>query len=274
MLKDAISRHVRILVQVGHATFKEWAAYRSHMILSLVIGPLAFILQFAIWQAVFQGRSTVGGFTLDRMIQYYAIITLMNYLTMDFAAWNLQMLVHTGGYLTFALRPLSHCFFAFSQKVGHRVLGFFLEFLPITLVFLLVFRIDLVPKEPGWFAVSLLLVFCMNFLLNYSLGIFGFWFVRTDGVRFIYSFVCNFVAGSVIPLSFFPEQVQNLLFFLPFQFIVYVPVRVFLGDYSLGSIHLPIPAIVGIQAVAVLFMWLVTRVFNAFGIKRFTGVGA
>jgi ABC-2 type transport system permease protein len=244
------------------------------MVLSLVIGPLAFILQVAIWQAVFHGKAEVGGFTLEQMIAYYGIVTLMNYLIMDFAAWNLQMLIHTGRFLTFALRPVSHCFFAFAQKAGHRALGFFIEFLPMVLVFAFVFRIGLVPREPVWFPVSLGLAFCMNFLINYSIGILGFRLVRTDGVRYVYTFVRELFAGNIIPLIFFPGVLQTVFFFLPFQFVVYVPVCVFFGDYSLAAIHLPIPVVVGIQAGAVCVMWIVTRILNYFGMKRFTGVGA
>jgi ABC-2 type transport system permease protein len=274
MEKNFLVRHIRILFRVGHATLKEWAAYRSHMVLSLVIGPLMFILQLGIWQAVFQGKNVVGGFTLGKMIQYYAVITLMNYIIMDFAAWNLQMLIHTGRYLTFALRPVSHCFFAFAQKAGHRVLGFTIEFFPMVLVFLFVFKINLVPAEPGWFIVSVFLSFCINFLLNYSMGILGFWMVRTEGIRFIYGFISSLFAGSIIPLSFLPDVLQSVFFFLPFQFIVYVPVRVFFGSYSLGGVSLSLPAIVGIQGVALIVVWFLTRILNFFGIKKFTGVGA
>jgi ABC-2 type transport system permease protein len=263
-----------ILKEVAHATFKEWAAYRSHMLLSLVIGPLYFFIQVCVWQAVFHDKTEVGGFTLVTMIRYYSLVTLINYLIMDFATWNLQMLIRTGRFLTFALRPMSHIFFAFSQKAGHRTLGFFLEFLPVYLCFVFVFRIWLVPAEPLWFLISLGFSFCMSFFISYCIGILGFWLVNTDGVRFIYNFVRDLFAGVLIPLTFFPGPAQTVFFFLPFQFVAYVPIRVFFGTYTLSGISLPIPAIVGIQGCAVLIMWAVTRMLFSLGMKRFTGAGA
>jgi len=64
------------------------------------------------------------------------------------------------------------------------------------------------------------------------------------------------------------------LFFLPFQFISYVPARVFMGSYELAGITLSIPQIVGLQAIMVFVTFLLNRLVWYFGIRRFTGVGA
>ena len=60
-------------------------------------------------------------------------------------------------------------------------------------------------------------------------------------------------AGMLIPLTFF-ERDAKVLFYLPFQFITYVPTRVFIGHYELAGISLSIPQVVGLQFVATLVM--------------------
>ena len=267
-------RALRTLKAVAFVTYKEWAAYRSHMLLTLVIGPAFFLAQSFIWRAVYSGRPLVAGFTLEGMLGYYGVSTIVYYLTMDFADWNLQMHIRTGSFLTFMLRPLSHRFYALSQKVGHRALGFLFEFLPVWLVFAFVFRITLIPADWLWGILSIALAFLMMFLLNYSTGILAFWLVRTDGIRALVRLLRDVLAGVVVPLSLFPRPFQLAMFFLPFQFASYVPVRVFLGSYELAGISISLPAIVALQAVAVLLMWLVTEVLWRAGIRRYTGVGA
>jgi ABC-2 type transport system permease protein len=264
----------KTLKAVASVTYKEWAAYRSHMLLSLVVGPAFFLAQLMIWNAVYAGKTSIGGFTLQEMIYYYGAASVIYYLIMDFADWNLQMLIHTGRFLTFALRPVSHRFFALAQKVGHRILGLLFEFIPVWLIFAVVFRIPLVPKEPLWAILSISLGFLMMFLVNYSVGTLAFWLTRTDGIRMLMRFFRDVLAGTFIPLSFFPVAVQKIMFFLPFQFITYVPVRVFTGSYELAGVSLGIPQIVGVQAVAVLVMWAVSGLLFRLGIKRYTGVGA
>jgi ABC-2 type transport system permease protein len=264
----------RILKAVAFVTYKEWAAYRSHMLLTIVIGPAFFLAQRFIWSAVYGGHAVVAGFTLDGMLGYYGVSTLVYYLTMDFADWNLQMHIRTGSFLTFMLRPLSHRFYALSQKVGHRALGFLFEFLPVWLMFAFVFRITLIPAYWLWGILSVALAFLMMFLLNYSTGILAFWLVRTNGIRALAVFFRDVLAGAIVPLSLFPLPVQLVMFCLPFQFASYVPVRVLLGHYELAGISMGLPAIVGLQAVAVLLMWLVTELLWRAGVRRYTGVGA
>jgi ABC-2 type transport system permease protein len=267
-------RALAVLRAVAFATYKEWAAYRSHMLVSLFVGPVFFLVQVFIWQAVFSSRTTLNGLTLSQMLMYYGVSAIIYYLIMDFADWNLQMLIHTGRFLTFMLRPVSHRFFALSQKVGHRMLGFILEFIPVYLLFYFVFKIRLWPVFPLWAVISILLSFIMMFLVDYCVGISAFWLTRTGGVRRMFFLLRDICAGTLLPLTFFPGPLQKVLFVLPFQFITYVPVRVFLGSYELAGISLPIPQIVGLQALAVLGMLAVSEILWRLGIRKFTGVGA
>ena len=78
----------------------------------------------------------------------------------------------------------------------------------------------------------------------------------------------------LIPLVFFPKPLQIIQFFLPFQYTSYVPAIVFLGKYSLGDIHLSIPAIVAVQAAAVFIAFIVSELLYKAAMKQFTAVGA
>ena len=110
--------------------------------------------------------------------------------------------------------------------------------------------------------------------INYCVGMTAFWLTNTGGIRSIFLILRDLCAGVFVPLSFFPGWVQHVLFYLPFQFMIYVPVRVFLGDYELAGYTLTIPQIVGLQAVAVALMWGFSEIIWCLGIRRFTGVGA
>lgn len=244
------------------------------MAVSLFVGPVLFLVQVLIWQAVFSTRETVNGFTLEQMLTYYGIITVINYAIFDFADWNLQMLIRTGKFLTFMLRPVSHLWFALSQKAGHRVLGFWLELVPVGLLLYALFDVNLIPAYPIWAVLSVLLSFLMMFLVNYCIGITAFWLTNADGVRRMFQLLRDISSGVFLPLTFLPGMLQSVLFFLPFQFIVYVPTRVFIGSYELGGITLSIPQIVGIQAAAVVGMWCAAGLLFRLGVRRFTGVGA
>ena len=268
-----MSRMAASVRAIGFATYKEWAAYRSHMAVSLLVGPVYFLVQYFIWQAVYENTGTLNGFTLPQMLAYFGVAAVINYLTFDFADWNLQMLVRTGKFVTFALRPMPHWLFALSQKIGHRTLGFMIEFVPIFLIFLFAFDIQLLPAEPFWAVISILLSFMMNFIVNYCVGLTAFWLVRAEGVRRVFLLLKDVSAGLFVPLTFFPEWIQKVLFFLPFQFITYVPTRIFIGEYELAGYSPTIPALVAFQAGATVLMGALMLLLYRAAMRRFTGVG-
>ncbi len=271
---NRLKNKFQVLKAVAFVTYKEWAAYRTHSMVSIFVGPVYFIVQYFIWTAVYGGNASINNMELGEMIRYFGAAALIGYLTMDFADWNLSMLIRTGKFLTFTLRPINHRFFALSQKFGHRFLGFIVEFIPCTIIFTLIFRIDMMPASIIWTIISVSLAFLMNFYVNYSLGMISFWLVQSSGIRAVWNLIGSFFSGGLIPLVFFPDWLQKIQFFLPFQYTLYVPAMVFTGKYMLGDISLDIPIIVGIQAVAVIVVFLISELLYRASIKRFTGVGA
>lgn len=264
---------LKIIKAVAIVTYKEWSAYRTHSMVSILVGPLYFAVQMLIWNAVYSENQTINGLTMPMILSYYAISILIGYLTMDFADWNLQMLIHSGKYITFALRPMHHRFFALSQKIGHRVLGFVFEFIPVALIMIFIFKVNMIPVSIVWFVISIIFSFLITFYVNYSIGLLGFWLTKTAGIRSAVKFLVSLSSGAIIPLSFFPVWCQNLFFLLPFQYTVYVPAMVFSGSYNLAETVLPIQNIVGIQGLYVLFMFIISEVLYRLGNRHFTAVG-
>jgi ABC-2 type transport system permease protein len=259
---------------VALVTYKEWSAYRTHSMVSIFVGPVYFIVQYFIWTAAYGGKTQINGMQLSQMITYFGASTLIGYLTMDFADWNLQMLIRTGKFLTFAMRPIHHRFFAFSQKVGHRFLGLIFEFIPCYLIFTLLFGVNMIPKQIGWTLLSIAFAFLMNFYVHYILGMTAFWFVQSSGIRRVFDLLSGVFSGVFIPLVFFPEAIQKVLFFLPFPYMSYVPAMVFSGKFELAGVRLAIPEIVALQGIAVTITIGLSEVIYKASLKHFNGVGA
>ncbi|MFQ9514743.1 MAG: ABC transporter permease [Eubacterium sp.] len=259
---------------VASVTYKEWSAYRTHSMVSIFVGPVYFIVQYFIWNSVYGGsQTTIYNMELSQILSYFGAVTLIGYLTMDFADWNLQMLIRTGKFITFNLRPIHHRFFALSQKIGHRALGFLFEFLPCFLIFQFIFKVNMIPVHIGWTVLSIGLSFLMNFYVNYCIGMTAFWLVQASGIKNVFNVLCSLLSGSIIPLVFFPGFLQKILFFLPFQYISYVPAMVFTGSYSLGGVTMEIPQIVGCQAIAVLIIFVISEIVYRRAIVKFSSVG-
>ncbi|WP_019911990.1 ABC transporter permease [Paenibacillus sp. HW567] len=271
---NSLRRKWLVCRTVADVTYKEWSAYRTHSMVSIIVGPVYFMVQYFIWTAVYGEHSSLGGIELPQMIRYFGATALISYLVMDFADWNLSMLVRTGKFLTFHLRPIHHRSFALFQKIGHRSLGFLFEFLPCLLIFIFIFRVDMMPASLPWTFLSVLLTFLMIFYVNYMIGLTSFWLVQSDGIRSAFILVSGIFSGALIPLDFFPHWLQVIQFFLPFQYMAYMPAMVFTGHYSLGGIELSTQQAVGLQAVALLVTFAINELVRRLAMKQFTAVGA
>ncbi|HHK7830017.1 TPA: ABC-2 family transporter protein, partial [Streptococcus pneumoniae] len=60
-----------------------------------------------------------------------------------------------------------------------------------------------------------------------------------------------FMSGSLIPLSFFPKIIADILYFLPFSSLIYTPVMIIVGKYNISQM---------IQAVLLQLFWLLVMI--------------
>ncbi|MBK9577058.1 MAG: ABC-2 family transporter protein [Fibrobacterota bacterium] len=261
------------LFAVAAVTWKEWAAFRSHMAVSLFVGPLRFLILVWIWTATTTAGKTVGGMALADLVAYSGLAILLGYASFDFADWNLQMLVRTGVYVNHLLQPMHHAWYALAQKFGHRLLALLIEAVPVWILVSLYLEKPLLPRNPGWFLLSAGVGFLLMFVVNYASGLVGFWLVRAEGVRRCVVLVRDLLGGAVLPLSFFPMAVQPFLFLTPYPWVLYVPLRIATGNVELAGRILSPAAAVGGQVAVLALAAMGTMAFDALSRRRFLAAG-
>lgn len=266
-------RALSSIAAIAQVTLKEWAAFRSHMLVSLITGPLRFLLMAWMWKSTMSADAQVGGMGRDELVAYSGLAVVVAYAIFDFADWNLHMLVRTGRYATYLLLPIPHIAFAFSQKLGHRFLAMLLEACPVWLLVSWWLGRPLLPRNPFWFAASLVTGFFLMFLINYATGLIGFWLARTEGLRRCMVLLRDTLGGAYIPLAFFPLAVQPFIFCLPYAWAMYIPLRIGLGPVDLAGFtlapHLALVCQAGITAIWGLLIWGIHRL----ALRRFLAAG-
>jgi ABC-2 type transport system permease protein len=79
----------------------------------------------------------------------------------------------------------------------------------------------------------------------------------------------NVAGGYVIPISIYPLWAQNILNFLPFKYLYYVPANIFLGKLSVED---------SLQELVKSFLWvtlllLLSHGFWKKGVKKYSSAG-
>jgi ABC-2 type transport system permease protein len=109
----------------------------------------------------------------------------------------------------------------------------------------------------------------INFLIFYMVGISTFYFGFVIGFNFIVSTIASLFSGNFIPLDILPPYLLNIANYLPFKFIVFVPISIITGKISLDNA--PIILLSGFAWTIMLYLSAV--ILYKQGLKRYEAFG-
>lgn len=273
MRQGVVLHQLDIISKVILNSAKQWTAYRSNIIMVVLVAPLQMTAQYFIWKAVLSTKGSINGLSFQNMLTYYAITAILSMFVSDDMHGTVRYLIGSGDLSTMLLKPVNYYFYAFFEKIGSKIISIFMEVIPMSVIFILIFHINLAPKNIIWAVFSIALSFVLVYLVNFCIGMTAFWFVNNWGIHMAAEVISNICSGILIPLMFFPPVIQKILFILPFQFMYYIPTQVILGSYKLAGFSMQPGEIVLVQLFYVALIWLLSNVMWRAGLKKYTGVG-
>ena len=111
--------------------------------------------------------------------------------------------------------------------------------------------------------------FLIRFCIGCGIGFSAFWSTQTYGQTVFYQSFLPLIVGALIPYSYFPEQIKNVLLYSPFAFVVHHPMQIYLGKYSQFEIFV----ILGVGVLWCIVMFILARIIFKLGLKRNEAVG-
>ena len=226
-------------LRIGTYELARQKAYHFDLLIWMIVIPMFFVVEYAIWRAVFSsgGVELVRGFTLSQLLTYY----LMTHITLLFTNSNIDVKiaekVKSGSLIKNIIKPMHFFWLSFAQHAWIRIFNLVM-LAPILILVgaLLIPELTATLATAFWYSVSVILAVILTFMYVFLFGITSFWVKDYLGVRVIRRGVGNFLAGAIIPLSFFPASFQHVFSFLPFQYMLFVPIQIFLGKYPTSQL--------------------------------------
>lgn len=144
----------------------------------------------------------------------------------------------TSGGISYELcRPCDLYNMWFVKNMAIRLSKVVLRCLPILLVAALLpapFGMRLPPSTTAalLFSLSLILGFLVLIAFSMLIYISAFYTLSPMGIRILAASITEFLAGSLIPIPFFPEWLQNVMYGLPFASMQSTPFLICTGHLS------------------------------------------
>jgi ABC-2 type transport system permease protein len=245
--------------------------YRLNLGLLLVSHTISFSGLLFLWIAVYDTGQSVGTYTLGGILMYYVVLivvrlTVANGVGMGFGVVDQ---INEGVITNYLLKPYSYKIEMLMRQLAEATINIvFVAPILAVIAFLGRHVVSLPsPRQFLYFFGALALAAILYFFIYFLAALSSFWVVNGRNVIYATLITSGLINGSLLPLDLFPGWFQTISTYLPFQYLAYVPIQLFLGRTEhVGMAYLGALIWVGIFAVLVHTIWRL-------GVKKFEAVG-
>ncbi len=245
--------------------------YRLNLLMGRLRNIIVLLLLYYVWLSL---TLTSGKFSSYSQIELFTYVFGANLLrSVIFGSQSRQTAseINDGTFSIYLLRPLNHFGAVFARELAERSLYLFFAVIE-TLVLAFLLGVKFAAPAPATLSpiiLCVLLSLCLYFVLSYLVSMLAFWTREADGPRFLFEWLLEFSSGAYFPLDILRGLIFTALSCLPFFYLIYFPLSIYLGKIAHGRIWLGL----GIEtAWLALSLWLIYVVWRR-GLKKFTGEG-
>ena len=269
---------LRVQWVILRTCIEERLIYRADFALGTLFRFLPIVTTIFLWGAIFGvdqpgERPTIQGYRYGDMVAYYLLAMLARaFSSMPGLSSGIARDIRDGALKKYLTQPIDMLGYLFWYRVAHKLVYYVVATGPFILVFWLCRS-----YFPDWpsatvlaaFSASLVMAFLIGFLLESLLGFIAFWFLEVSSLMFIYMMINYLLSGHMIPLDFLPPEIMQVVDFLPFKYLAFVPPAILLGKYppdQLGEVLL-------VEFAWVMGLLVACRLAFHYGVKRYSAFG-
>ncbi|ADU92978.1 ABC transporter permease [Geobacillus sp. Y412MC52] len=212
-------------VEMVRIRFLMMLAYRTNYYTGILIYAINIAAYYFLWSAIYGGKSSMQGMSLGQMTTYVAISWLARAFYFNNLDREIAMEIRDGKVAIELIRPYSYLGMKAVQGLGEGLFRLFFLSLPGLFFVSLFLPLQFPGHAKTWlaFGLSLLFSFIIFSELNLLAGVVTFFTFRNEGLLRAKRFIIDLFSGLILPLSFYPDWAQQLMAYMPFQAISYIP---------------------------------------------------
>lgn len=192
-------------------------------------------LIFYLWDAVFSGENQeVFGYTRATILTYVFGILVLRALVFSARAVDVAGEISRGDLTNYLLKPISYFKYWLTRDMSSKFLNISFSVVEVTVLYLLL-RPPFFLQTDLYFLLGflVLVVFAvlLFFLILFIVNSITLWLPEAGwaGQFLFIVIIAEFLSGGIFPLDVLPDQIQKILYLLPFPYLLFIPLQVYLG---------------------------------------------
>jgi ABC-2 type transport system permease protein len=260
-------------LQLAKITFEEYFVYRLNFLLWRFRSFVFFLTLVFFWLAIYGTREEFLGYQKDQMLTYVVGIAFLRSIVLGSRSADLAGQVRSGELTKFLLQPIKTIGFWFTRDIVDKLLNFFFTIAEIVAVLMILKFWLYFPQNLTnliYFGILSLLALFLYFFLSFALSVVAFWTEEIWATRWLFGVIfLEFLAGAFFPLDVLPSWLTKIIYFTPFPYLVFFPLKIWLEQLSTGMI---VQAILICSGWLLFFWWLSTFLWKK-GAKNYGAYG-
>lgn len=244
--------------------------YRGPTFIYILGNLLYIVVLLYLWNAIYREGGALGEYTLSELFTYYVLQLMINSLVLSYVSWDIVDQIREGFFSNFLIKPLNYLTYWFTLNLSGKLLeGVFILIVGAVVALILASQLFIPPQGVPvfYFLFSLVLGLVLAFEFEFLIGVIAFWLIQVKSFKYMLQYIIFFFAGAVLPLDLFPGGLKTVAEWLPFQFLVYFPIQIFLGKEEA-----PMEGFL-IAMIWILGLYLFLRFLLMRGIRKYEAVG-
>ena len=259
----SLVNQARVYAEFIRVGFVNTLAYRLRYYTGIVTYFIYVSIYYFIWKAIYEHSAIIEGFDFSHILTYVAVGWIIRSFYYNNIDQEIAIQVMEGKLAMDLIKPVNTQCMYVAQALGESVFRLVMLTVPTALVLALVFPV----RRPASFLnfaaffVSVVFSFFIVAGINFSVGTFAIRLKSILGLLRAKYFLLELFFGLLIPISFFPEIFPKALAVLPFQYISYIPVLIYLGKIQGMGI---------LKALGIQLFWVVAMLAIGDGLWRWS----
>ncbi|MBP1996113.1 ABC transporter permease [Paenibacillus eucommiae] len=222
---------------IGNA-YQQNMVYKTNVVMQMVGQWIGLFIQISVWFALYGGKelsaSNMGSVSIDDMIYYVILSVGISMIVNNQVIGQMDEKIKSGMIAMDLIKPMNFHANILCHTLGNNLFRITFQALPLCIIGFLIFDMPLPSGiHSVLFIISLINAFLLNFILAYMLGMIGFWYLSVWHLSRLLEDVVRLFGGVWIPLWFFPKAMVTISEYLPFQYIYFVPINIYLNKLSM-----------------------------------------
>ncbi|WOO34831.1 ABC-2 family transporter protein [Anaerocolumna sp. AGMB13020] len=229
----------RIINQMGvykillNNSFRQRYTYASGVWIQMLGGILFVFMQGSLWTALIQTGYT--DVTLKEMISYVVINAFVSYSTGFNVTSVISDRIQDGMIAIDLILPVKLKWKLFFENIGGNIFDVLFSGISGLITALILY--GAAAPVDWWhcifFVFTVLLGVIISYQIIYIFGLSAFWIVKPWYISILVGGLAKLFGGGVIPLWLYPDWLLPICEILPFRFISYEPIQIYIGNYTM-----------------------------------------